>query len=177
MTAERIGEEFRKLREGRGLRQADLGLIPGLDQAAVSNIERGVEVGRMVKHAPMLVEIMGPHVWPLVCEALATTHLPADWKGVGPCARALCDLLADRTEQVQGNTEPVTWRFTFPTLEQVAAKLGWDGPLPLQESLHLAGVIELTGLMRGWPRAEVLSESARRRRIKRLQAEIERLSK
>jgi transcriptional regulator with XRE-family HTH domain len=172
MTEKEIGDAFRALREKRGLRQADLSLAPGLDQAAVSRFERGEELGRFVKHAALLVERLGPKVWRLAYAALAYVHGPDDWRGLAPAAKALTEALADLTEEgrdVTGRQERPVWRVRkLPTLEELAKKLGHPGKLTLQEELHLAALIQLVGL----PVGEIPTEAERSRKAKALRAEL-----
>jgi transcriptional regulator with XRE-family HTH domain len=172
MTENEIGDALRALREKRALRQADLSLAPGLDQAALSRFERGEEMGRFVKHAAVLVERLGPEVWRLAYAALACVHRPDDWKGLAPAAKALTEALADLTEEgrdVTGRQERPVWRVRKPpTLEELAKKLGHPGKLTLQEELHLAALIQLVGL----PVGEIPTEAERSRRAKALRAEL-----
>jgi len=171
MTENEIGDVLRALREKRGLRQADLSLAPGLDQAVVSRLEKGEELGRLVKHSAVLLGRLGPEVWGLAYAALAHLHDPDDWRGLARIAKALTEALADLTQEgrdVTGREERPVWRLRrLPTLEELAKKLGHKGQLTLQEQLHLAAAIELVGL----PVGEIPTEAERRRKAKGLRAE------
>jgi len=177
MTEKEIGEALRALREKRGLRQADLGLAPGLDQAAVSRFEKGEELGRFVKHAAALLWRLGPEIWRLAYAALAHVHWPDDWRGLAPAAKALTEALAAHTEEgrdLTGPQERSVWRVRrLPTLEELARKMGHKGELTLQEELHLAAVIELVGL----PIGELPTEAEQRREAKARRARLAELEK
>ena len=167
MTPQQIGEKLRALRTKAGLTQGALaGVGEGLDASVVSRWEKGEELRRLIRYAPELVEILGPSVWALVYAAAGTIHLRDDWEWCGPIAKALTDLLKEKTQKVPANTEPTTWKFTLPSLEEIAGRLGHAQPLSLQQQLHLAGAVECTDITRGWTglRTEE-SPSPRRRRL------------
>jgi len=171
-----IGGPLRALRERRGLRQADLCLGPGLDGACISRFEQDQEVTRFVKHVPTLLHLLGPEIWNIAYRALAQIH-GQEWPCFVPVAKALVESLIELTEPGRDVTGPVErdcWRLRrLPTLQELAAKMGHRGKLTLQEQLSLAALIELVGL----PVGEIKPDSDRRRRVRRLKAELERLAK
>jgi transcriptional regulator with XRE-family HTH domain len=181
MTKLQIGRALCRLREERGLRQADLALVRGLDQTAVSRFEAGEDLSRMLRHVLTLLGKLGPAIWPLAREALATTHDARDWQGLAPVATALCDALVELTEEgvdVTGAAPRPHWRLRrLPSLEEVATRMGHSGPLSLAEQSQLSAAIFLTRLMDGWALGEIEPDWQREDKIKRLKAEIERLSK
>ncbi len=170
MNAKEIGKALRKLRKGRGYLQTGLAqLISGTDAVVISRWENGEGLRRFIRHAPELVGLLGPEVWPLVYHAAETIHRRDDWEWVGPITRALTDLLREKTERVPGRPPPVTWKFQFPTLEGLAERLGKSGPLSLMDQLHLSDAVWVTDIMRGWSKGETLfgAGSVRRRRAAR----------
>ena len=170
MTAKGIGKALRTLRKDRGYLQADLAqLVPGADAVVISRWENGEGLRRFIRHAPELVELLGPRVWPLVYEAAGLIHRRDDWEWVGLIAKALTDLLREKTERAPGRVSPITWKFRFPTLEEVAERLGKPGPLSLMDQLHLSDAVWVTDIMRGWSKGETLfgAGSVRRRRAAR----------
>jgi len=170
MDPKDIGDALRELRKACGYLQTDLAqLVPGTDPVVISRWENGENLRRFIRHAPRLVELLGPDTWPLACRAAEAIHRRDDWESVGPVAEALIGLLKEKTERAPRRLFPITWKFELPTLEELAERLGKRGPLSLTEQLHLSDMVWLTDIMRGWSRGEALFGvgSTRRRRAAR----------
>jgi transcriptional regulator with XRE-family HTH domain len=165
MAEREVGRKLRELRVARELRQTDLAqAVSGIDAVVVSRWENGEGLRRFVRHAPRLVELLGPEIWPLVYEAAYLLHHGADWEWVGPVAKVFTDLLREHTEQVPGRMPPVTWRFSYPTLDEIAARLGKSGPLSLMDQLHVSDLIFCTAITRGWPLPPASAQAGSRAR-------------
>jgi transcriptional regulator with XRE-family HTH domain len=151
MTGGEVGAKLRELRLARGLRQVDLAqAVAGIDAVVISHWENGEQLRRFVRHAPELLELLGPEVWDLVYATSALLHRRDDWEGVGPVAKAFTELLRAKTQRVPGIQPPVTWRFDYPTLEEISVRLGGPQELSVMEQLHLSDLIFCTDLTRGW---------------------------
>ncbi len=164
MTEKQIGKRLRKLRKKRRLRQQDLALaIEGIDAVVVSRWENGEGLRRFIRHAPELMVLLGPDVWRLVYQAADTIHRRDDWEWVGPIAKALTDLLREKTLRVRARARAERWMLPdFPTLEEVAERLGRKEPLSLMDQLHLSDAIWCTDITRGWQLTEQQRRAATR---------------
>ena len=164
MSEKEIGAALRKLRKDRGYLQADLAeRVPGTDAVVISRWENGEGLRRFIRHAPELMLLLGPDVWPLVYQAADTIHRRDDWEWVGPIAKALTDLLREKTVRVPAGALGDRWIIPeFPTLEEVAERLGRKEPLSLMDQLHLSDAIWCTDITRGWQLTEQQRRAATR---------------
>jgi len=150
-------------------------------QTVISRWESGGDLHLIPRHARGLVGALGPEVWGIAGAAcLASMEHASDREMLGPVVGALVQsvtALTERGRDLTGRDEKVTWRLRrLPTLEEVASKLGRSAPFDGLELKTLGDLIILTGFLRGWGET-IETDAERRQRIRRLQAEIERLSR
>ena len=151
----------------------------GTHPQVVSSWENRKELHLLARHVRGLLGALGPEVWELAGDALlGAMEYAEDREGLAPVVAALVGAFTDLTEEgrdISEREERPTWRLRrMPTLEEVAAKMGRTPPFDVLELHTLGSLVELTNFLRGWD-AVIETDAERRRRIRRLEAEIESL--
>lgn len=183
-TATEIGRDLRGLRELRGATQNAVAAWAETHQPVVSAWENGAQTDLLPRHALGLLGALGPGLWEIAGDAcLLAIENEANREALTPLVRALTAAMAALSEEgrdLSDTEERPTWRLRrMPTCEEVAIQLGrplTPGPLGAIEGLSLQNLIELSGFLRGWSEG-IQPDWMREDKIKRLRAEIERLSK